>query len=275
MEAVAPSGTTQNEPQSGTPAFTLNRLKGKVAIVTGGANEQGFGAAIAKRFGAEGAKVLIGDLDGDNAIKMAKKIGNGAIGMQMDVTSESGWKEAVEKIMKEHGKLDCVINNAGTTYKNKPTEDVSEAEFMRCFDVNVKSIFWASKIAIPAIKKGGQGGSMINIASIGSIRPRPGLVWYNSSKGAVSNATKGLAAEYGPDQIRVNAICPLLSATQLFSSFVGVEDTEENRKKFSAAIPLGRLTDPNDIANACMYLASDEGKFITGVNLEVDGGRGI
>lgn len=162
-------------------------MKGKVAIITGGASEAGFGAATSRRFAKEGAQILIGDLDGDGAAKVAKSIGEGAISCKMDVSSESDWKQAVEMVVKEFGKLDIIVNNAGTTYKNKPTLDVTEAEYMRCFDVNVKSIFWASKIAIPQLQKQGHGGAMINISSIGSVRPRPGLVWYNSSKGAVSN----------------------------------------------------------------------------------------
>ncbi|KAJ9625749.1 hypothetical protein H2203_004511 [Taxawa tesnikishii (nom. ined.)] len=249
---------------SSTPEFHLGRLQDKVALVTGGANEGGFGAAIAKRFVAEGAKVLIGDLDGSGAERTASSLSSThAKGISMDVTSQASWETAVNTVVKEFGRLDIVVNNAGTTYRNKPTAEVSEDEFERVFGVNVKSIFWSVKVAIPQMQKQGQGGAMINIASIGSIRPRPGL------------ATKGLAAEYGKDQIRVNALCPLLSGTQLFSSFVGVEDTPENRKQFTAAIPLQRLTEPSDVANAAVYLASDEGKFITGVNLEVDGGRGI
>ncbi|KAL1304313.1 hypothetical protein AAFC00_000716 [Neodothiora populina] len=268
---------SNNKPSS-TAEFKLGRLEGKVALVTGGANEAGFGAAISRRFVSEGAKVLIGDLDEKGALAVAKGLsdddGGSCKGIKMNVCQESDWKAAVDTIVKEWGGLDIVVNNAGTTYRNKPTAEVTDDEWERVFKVNVKSIFWSAKVAIPQVQKRG-GGSIINIASIGSIRPRPGLVWYNSSKAAVSNATKGLAAEYGPDQIRVNAICPLLSGTGLFESFVGVKDTPENRKKYAEAIPLQRLTEPQDVANAAVYLASDEGKFITGVNLEVDGGRGI
>jgi len=152
---------------------------------------------------------------------------------------------------------------------------VTSDEFDRVFNVNVKSIYLSVLAAVPRMQKQGHGGSIINISSIGSLRPRPGLVWYNASKAAVTNATKGLAAEYGQDNIRVNAIAPLLSGTGLFSSFVGVEDTPENRANFAASIPLKRLTDPMDVANTALFLASDEGSFLTGVNLEVDGGRGI
>jgi len=173
-----------------TAEWHLDRLKGKVALVTGGANEAGFGAAIAKRFHLEGAKVLIGDLDGEGANRVASAFNSPDIkGIQMDVTKEEHWKSAVDKIVQDFGRLDVVVNNAGTTYRNKPTEEVTESEFDRVFMVNVKSIFMSVKIAVPQMKKQGHGGSIINIASTGSIRPRPGLVWYNSSKGAVSNVS--------------------------------------------------------------------------------------
>ncbi|GAB7359832.1 hypothetical protein MBLNU230_g7362t2 [Neophaeotheca triangularis] len=241
-ESLLPSGTSaSNPPQAPSPSLGLDRLASKIALVTGGASTTGFGAAISRLFAREGAKIVIGDLDAEGAEAMAREVGKGAVGLRMDVSKEEDWKRAVERCVSEFGGLDVVVNNAGTTYRSKPTLTVTEGEFMRVFDVNVKSIYWATQYAIPAIQNGKKGGSMINISSIGSVRPRPGLVWYNSSKGAVSNATKGLAAEFGPDQIRVNAICPLLSATGLFEEFVGVPDTEENRKKFSAAIPLGKV----------------------------------
>ncbi|KAI9726335.1 MAG: hypothetical protein M1828_001609 [Chrysothrix sp. TS-e1954] len=249
------------------------RLSGKVAIVTGGGS--GFGAAISKRFGQEGCSVLVGDLNEDTAAATAKAMpSERAIPMSMDVTQEDHWKAAVEKCVQQWGRLDIVVNNAGTSYKNKPTLDVTMSEFQRCFDVNVRSVFNSVNAAVPQLKKAG-GGSIINISSIGSVRPRPGLVWYNASKGAVTNASKGLAAEFGPDNIRVNAIAPLLSGTGLFESFVGVPYNEENVQKFVQAVPLGRLTDPLDIANAALFLASEEGKFITGTNWEIDGGKGI
>ncbi|KAF2150832.1 2,5-dichloro-2,5-cyclohexadiene-1,4-diol dehydrogenase [Myriangium duriaei CBS 260.36] len=263
---------------SNPPAqFPSSRLNGLVAIVTGGASPKGFGYAIAERYVAEGCRVVLADIDpsvSDSASQLSKSSGQ-VQGHRLDVTSRTSWEEAVKLCLDSWGRLDIVVNNAGTTYRNKSTLEVEEEEFVRVMDVNVKSIFWSVKVAVPAIQKGGRGGSIINVSSTGAVRPRPGLVWYNASKGAVSNATKGLAAEFGPDQIRVNAICPLLSATALFSQFVGVEDTTENRKKFAESIPLQRLTDPKDIANAAVFLASDEGKFITGTNFEVDGGRCI
>lgn len=185
-----------NKPSS-TAEFNLGRLKGKVALVTGGANEAGFGAAISRRFVAEGAKVLIGDLDEKGALAVAKSLTSSSDagsencrGMKMNVCEESDWKNVVETIVKDWGRIDIVVNNAGTTYKNKPTAEVTDDEWERVFHVNVKSIFWSAKVAIPQLQKQG-GGCVINIASIGSIRPRPGLVWYNSSKAAVSNVSVG------------------------------------------------------------------------------------
>lgn len=179
-----------NQQPANTAEFHLGRLSGKVALVTGGANEAGFGAAISKRFVAEGAKVLIGDLDESGAQSVAAKLNSPDVkGIKLDVTTEEGWRTAVETAVKEFGGIDILVNNAGTTYKNKPTAEVTEAEWQRVFDVNVKSIFLSVKVVIPQIQKQGRGGSVINIASIGSLRPRPGLVWYNSSKAAVSNVS--------------------------------------------------------------------------------------
>ncbi|KAI9660529.1 MAG: hypothetical protein M1821_009880 [Bathelium mastoideum] len=247
------------------------RLAGKVALITGGAS--GFGAAMTGLFSQQGCKVLLGDINESGAKDVAKQFGENVQAEKMDVTNGDDWKRVVNGIIDHWGRLDILVNNAGTSYTNKPTADVTEAEFDRVFTVNVKSVFWSVQVAIPAMRKLGHGGSIINIASIGSVRPRPGLVWYNSTKGAVSNATKALAAEYGPDQIRVNALCPLLSGTALFSAFTGVENTPENVKRFLGNVPMGRLTEPSDVANAALFLASDEGKFVNGVNLEVDGGR--
>jgi len=249
------------------------RLAGKVAIVTGAAS--GFGLATTLRFVAEGAKVVAADMAEEKLNKeFAEQKETHVIPVVANVTSLADWKKLVDTAVEKFGGLDILVNNAGTSYRNKPTLDVTEDEFDRVMNVNVKSIYHSVNVAVPALKQRG-GGAIINIASIGAMRPRPGLVWYNASKGAVANATKGLAAEFGKDQIRVNALCPLLSGTGLFSTFVGVEHTPENVKNFLGNVPLGRLTDPNDVANLCLYLGSDEGKFITGVNLEVDGGRAV
>jgi len=195
--------------------------------------------------------------------------------IKMNVTSEADWETVIENTLAKWGRIDILVNNAGTSYRNKPTVEVTEDEFDKVFSVNVKSIFHSARHFIPNLINQSSGGSIINIASIGALRPRPGLVWYNASKAAVSNATKGLAAEYGPHQIRVNAILPLLTATGLFETFVGVPPTEENFKKFLGNVPMGRLGEVEDVANYALWLASDESMFVTGTALEVDGGRGI
>ncbi|KIW12566.1 hypothetical protein PV08_09843 [Exophiala spinifera] len=248
------------------------RLAGKVAIVTGAAS--GFGLACTKKFVSEGAKVVAADMNGEGLQKAYSANDQHVHTLTANVTVQADWDKMVQTAVDKFGGVDVLINNAGTSYKNKPTLEVTEQEYDKVMAVNVKSIFLSVGAAVPALKARG-GGAIINIASIGAMRPRPGLVWYNASKGAVANATKGLAAEFGKDQIRVNAICPLLSGTGLFEQFVGVPYTEENVKKFLFNVPLGRLTDPGDVANICAFLSSDEGKFITGVNLEVDGGRAV
>ncbi|KAJ9233889.1 hypothetical protein DTO169E5_6874 [Paecilomyces variotii] len=250
-----------------------SRLQGKIAIVTGGGS--GFGAAIARRFGSEGAKVILTDINAANGEKVASENSQNLIFQKQDVTKVDDWNAVVNLAIEKFGRVDILVNNAGTTYKNKPTLEVTEEEWERVFQVNVKSIFHAVKTVIPHFIEQGSGGSVINISSTGASRPRPGLVWYNATKGAVSNATKGLAAEYGPHNIRVNSVCPLLSGTGLFEMFTGVPDTPENRKNFIAQVPLGRLTDPNDIANTVLFLASDEGQFINGTEIVVDGGKCI
>jgi len=249
------------------------KLANKVAIVTGAAS--GFGLATVRKFIEEGAKVVAADLNEQGLQKAyAESAGSHVALITANVTSSADWQKIVDLAVSKFGGLDILVNNAGTSYKNKPTLEVTEEEYDRVFAVNVKSIFLSVAVAVPALQSRG-GGAIINIASIGAMRPRPGLVWYNSSKGAVANATKGLAAEFGKDQIRVNALCPLLSGTGLFESFVGVPYNEENMKKFLFNVPLGRLTDPKDVANVAAFLASEEGKFVTGVNLEVDGGRAV
>ncbi|KIW66268.1 hypothetical protein PV04_08467 [Phialophora macrospora] len=257
-----------HEVQTGT-----GRLANKVAIVTGAAS--GFGLATVRKFIEEGAKVVAADLNEQGLQKAFTDAADTHVALvTANVTSSADWQKIVDLAVSKFGGLDILVNNAGTSYKNKPTLEVTEDEYDRVFAVNVKSIFLSVAAAIPALKNRG-GGAIINVASIGAMRPRPGLVWYNASKGAVANATKGLAAEFGKDQIRINALCPLLSGTGLFETFVGVPYSEENMKKFLFNVPLGRLTDPKDVANVAAFLASDEGKFVTGVNLEVDGGRAV
>lgn len=245
------------------------RLKGKSAIVTGAAS--GFGEGIARRFAAEGAWVLCADLNEAGAKRVAAEIDG--IAMGGDVSREADIRAMVDKAVSEFGGLDIVVYNAGTTHRNKPILEVTEAEFDRVYDVNVKSIFWMVRAAVPAMQRQGRGGSIINISSTAGIRPRPGLTWYNSTKGAVNTATQAMAQEFAKDNIRVNAVCPVISATGLLTEFMGGPDTPESRARFVSTIPLGRMSTPDDIANACVWLGEDASSFITGVLLPVDGGR--
>jgi 3-oxoacyl-[acyl-carrier protein] reductase len=246
------------------------RLKGKVAIITGAGS--GFGAGIARRFAEEGAKVVVNDVNASGG-KVAGDIGANAVFVQADVTRSADWQKLVAEAVAKFGRLDTVVNNAGWTHRNKPFMEVTEAEFEKVYAINVKSIWLASIAAIPQFRKQG-GGSFVNIASTAGIRPRPGLCVYNSSKGAVINLSKGMAAELGPDKIRVNCVNPVFSdVTALSADFAGGAVTEEARKKFLATIPLGRFSTPLDVANACLYLASDDAEFISGTCIEVDGAR--
>jgi len=248
------------------------RLEGKVAIVTGAGS--GFGAAISKAFANEGCRVLVCDINEDGGLKTVAENSSYMAFHNMDVTKAADWKATLEAAVDKFGEVDILVNNAGTSYRNKPTVEVTEDEFDKVFAVNVKGVYLGCNAFMPqAIKR--KSGVVINIASTGATRPRPGLVWYNASKGAIWNATKGLAAEYGPHQIRVNSVCPLLTGTALFSSFTGMEDTPENRGKFTSNVPMGRIGEVEDVASACLFMASDEAKFITGVNLDVDGGKCI
>jgi 3-oxoacyl-[acyl-carrier protein] reductase len=247
------------------------RLAGKVALVTGGAS--GFGAGIARTFAREGAKVAILDLNGPGAKEVASSVGPNAMAIQGDVTAARDVSAAVEATAAAHQRLDIVVNNAGWTHRNQPMLGVSEAEFDKVFAVNVKSIFHMAHAAIPVMRRQG-GGTIINIGSTAGIRPRPGLAWYNATKGAVNLVSRSMAVELAPDKIRVNCVAPVAGETGLLAAFMG-EDTPELRAKFIATIPLGRLSRPDDVANACLYLASDEADLITGVVLEVDGGRTI
>jgi 3-oxoacyl-[acyl-carrier protein] reductase len=244
------------------------RLKDKVAIVTGAAS--GFGLAIAERFITEGAKVVLADLSDASAI--ASRLGANALAHKCDVASAASWAALTEASLKAFGRVDIVINNAGTTHKNQPLMNIDEAEFDRVYQVNVKSIYLSAMSFVPHFRKQG-GGVFINIASTAGVRPRPGLTWYNGSKGAVIITSKSMAAELGPDKIRVNCINPVIGETAMLELFMGMPDTPENRTKFLAGIPMGRFSKPEDVANATLYLASDEAAFVTGTCLEVDGGR--
>ncbi|NUO87248.1 MAG: SDR family oxidoreductase [Cupriavidus sp.] len=249
------------------------RLANKVAIVTGGGS--GFGEGIAHTFAREGANVVVADLREDAAERVAAAIrdaGGRARAVRADVSREADTEAMREAALAVFGDVHIVVNNAGTTHRNKPILEISEDEFDRVYAVNVKSIYWSARAFIPHFRRRG-GGVFVNIASTAGIRPRPGLVWYNGSKGAVITASKAMAAELGPDNIRVNCVNPVIGATALLEEFMGMPDTPENRARFLATIPMGRMSTPQDVANACLYLASDEAAFITGTCIEVDGGR--
>jgi len=247
-------------------------LAGKATIVTGAGS--GFGEGIAALFAQEGAKVLVADIDAQQAHRVSAAItaaGGDARPCVADVSQRDGYQRMVDQTLADFGRLDVVVNNAGITHANTSMLEVDEATFDRVFAVNVKSIYWSALCAVPVLRRGG-GGSIINIASTAGLRPRPGLTWYNGSKGAAVTISKSMAVELAPDNIRVNAICPVIGETGLTSTFMG-GDTPELRAKFVASIPLGRMSQPADIAGAALYLASDSAAFLTGTALEVDGGR--
>ena len=248
------------------------RLKNRVAIVTGAAS--GFGAEIARQFALEGAKVALADVNEAGAQKVAAECGDEAIAVRCDVSRRDDVDALVRRTVDRFGGLDIVVNNAGWTHKNGPLLDVDEATFDKVYAINVKSIFHMTHAVVPLMRKQ-KHGVILNVGSTAGIRPRPGLTWYNSSKGAVNLMSKSLAVELGPDNIRVNAICPVMGETGLLESFMGMPDTPENRNKFLATIPLGRLSRPIDIARAAVYLASDEAEFISGVEFPVDGARTV
>ena len=249
----------------------MRRLEGKGAFVTGAA--QGFGQAIAETFAREGARVAIADLQKDKADAVAKAIGGSALSLRCDVSKASEVEAAAKAAIDAFGRVDILVNNAGTTHRNQPMLDVDEAEFDKVFAVNVKSIYLTARSFVPHFREKG-GGVIVNIGSTAGIRPRPGLAWYNATKGAVNLLSKSMAVELAPSGIRVVALAPVAGETPLLSMFMG-EDTPEKRAAFRASIPLGRLSTPQDIANAALFLASDEASMITGSVLEVDGGRCI
>ena len=248
------------------------RLKDKVAIITGAAS--GFGAEIARIYAREGAKVVIADLNEAGAQAVAAGIGPAAVGIKCDVTKRADIDRAVKTAVDQFGTVDIVVNNAGYTHKKQPFLNVDEASFDRCFDVNVKAIYHMINAVVP-LMRAKKSGVILNVGSTAGIRPRPGLSWYNASKGAANLLTKSLAVELAPDNIRVNVIAPVMGVTGMLGDFMGVPDTPENRARFIATIPLGRLAVPQDIANAALFLASDDAAFLTGVELPVDGGRTV
>ena len=247
-------------------------LANKIAIVTGAAS--GFGAEISRQYVAEGAKVVVADLNEAGAKAVAAELGANAIAVKCDVTKRADIDHLVAAAIKQFGTIDIVVNNAGYTHKNQPMLDTDETTFDRCFDVNVKSIYLMAMAVVPVMRQK-KSGVIINVGSVSGMRPRPGLVWYSASKAAANLMSKAMAVELGPGNIRVNAICPVMSPTGMIESFMGMANTPENRAKFIGNIPLGRLATPLDIAKAAVYLASDLADFITGVELPVDGGRAV
>lgn len=247
------------------------RLEDKVAIVTGAAS--GFGEGIARRFSNEGAAVVVADITNDTGEDVARSLKRGEF-ISCDVTKSADVAAAVEFAEEKFGGLDILVNNAGATHVRAPMLDVSEAEFDRIYAVNVKGIYLGAIHGVPALRRRG-GGVILNIASTAAIRPRAGLTWYNGTKGAAVTLTKSMAIELAPDKIRVCAINPVIGETALLTSFMGGPDTPELRETFTSGIPLGRMSRPDDIANAAVFLCGDEAEFITGVCLEVDGGRVI
>ena len=245
------------------------RLEGKTAIITGAAS--GFGAGIARRFAAEGARVMVADLNGAAAHEVAQEIGG--IACEVDVSRDASVKAMAQAAQDAWGKIDILVNNAGTTHLPKPMEEVTEEEFDRVLAVNAKSVYLGARHIVPLMKAAGSG-AILNVASTAGVSPRPNLSWYNASKGWMITATRAMAVELAPMGIRVNAINPVAGETPLLKSFMG-QDTPEIRAKFLATIPLGRFSTPEDMANAALFLCSDEASMITGVAMEVDGGRCI
>jgi len=248
------------------------RLQNKVAIVTGAGS--GFGRGIAQRFAAEGAKVVVNDINAEHGEGTATDIvdrGGQARFLPGDVTRDADVKRMVDFALATYGRLDIVVNNAGTTHRNQPMLEVSEEQFDRIYQVNVKSLYLTAKHAVPPMRAQ-RSGVFITIASTAGVRPRPGLTWYNGSKGAAIVTSRSMAAELAKDNIRVNVINPVAGETAMLADFMG-QDTPEKRAQFVASIPLGRLSQPSDIATAAVFFASDEASFVTGACLEVDGGR--
>jgi 3-oxoacyl-[acyl-carrier protein] reductase len=245
------------------------RLDNKVALITGGAS--GFGKGIAELFAREGARIALVDINEAGARSVAAAMSNSAIAVACDVSRREDVNAAVKAAVDAFGSIDILVNNAGMSHKRRPMLEVEEAEFDRLMDVNVKSIFLFAHAVVPLMRKR-KSGVIINIGSTAGIRPRPGLTWYNASKGAVNLLSKSMAAELAPDGIRVCAIAPVMADTPLLATFMG-GDSPELRAQFKATVPLGRFATVDDVANATLFLASDEASFLTGNVLEVDGGR--
>ena len=247
------------------------RLQGKTAIVTGGAS--GFGAGIVRKFIAEGARVMIADINADAAAEFAAEQGGNATAQAVDVSDSISVEAMADAAVSAFGHIDILVNNAGVTHLPAPLEEVTEEDFDRVLAVNCKSVYLTARCIVPHMKKRGSG-VILNVASTAGVSPRPRLNWYNASKGWMITATRTMAVELAPEGIRVNAINPVAGETPLLKSFMG-EDTPEIRAKFLSTIPIGRFSTPEDMGNAACYLCSDEASMVTGVAMEVDGGRCI
>lgn len=247
------------------------RLSGKIAAVTGAAS--GFGEGIARRFAEQGARVIVADIDDRAGLAVARSLGDSGRFVHTDVSRADDMDGMIGAALETFGGLDILVNNAGFTHRNRPMLEVTEEEIDRIHAVNVKSLYFGAKSAVPVFRERG-GGVILNIASTAGVRPRPGLVWYNGSKGAVITITRSMALELAPDAIRVCALNPVAGETGMLHLFMGA-DTPERREQFVSTIPLGRLSTPRDVADAALFLCSDEARFLTGVCLEVDGGRCI
>jgi len=247
------------------------RLDGKLAIVTGGAS--GFGAGIVRRFILDGARVVIADINGDAAAALADKLGDAALGLQVDVTDADDVAAMADAAISLGGGIDILVNNAGVGHTPEPMETLSEDDFDRIFEVNIKSIYRTAQQIVPMMKEKGSG-AILNMGSTGGVSPRPNLTWYNASKGWVITATRSMAIELAGSGVRVNALNPVAGETPSLKTFMG-EDTPEVRAKFLASIPIGRFSTPEDMGAAACFLCSDDASMVTGVALEVDGGRCI
>lgn len=247
------------------------RLNGKTAIVTGGAS--GFGAGIVRKFLDEGARVMIADIDGDAANDMAARLGGNVVAQQVDISDTESVRKMADAAIAAFVDVDILVNNAGVSHMPAPLDEISEEDFDRVYRVNMKSVYLLARVLVPQMKAR-KSGAILNIASTAGVSPRPNLNWYNASKGWLITATRTMAVELAPFGIRVNALNPVAGETPLLKTFMG-EDTPEMRAKFLSTIPLGRFSTPEDMGNAAAFLCSDEAGMITGVAMEVDGGRCI
>ena len=250
------------------------KLKDKVSIVSGSAS--GFGKGIAELFAKEGSKVIIADINETLGKDIANQINNSggkARFIKTDVSQRESMKNLIDNTNDIFGCLDILVSNAGWSYSNKPSTEVTEQDLDKLFNINIKSLFFGTIFAVDLMRRNSRGGVLINIASTAAVRPRPNLTWYNATKGAAVTITKSLAVELAGEGIRVCAINPVIGETGMLETFMGMPDTPENREKFMQTIPIGRFSKPSDIANAALFLAQDESNFLTGVCLEVDGGR--